>query len=56
MGSTELEQKNNLAMFMDVSSLHLKLTIKGQLISKADCQAVNSSEKQMNDFFSEMAQ
>ena len=26
------------------------MTIKGQLISKANCQAVNSSKKRMNEF------
>ena len=38
---------NNL---MDIVSSVSSIFIKGQLISKANCQAVNSSKKRMNEF------
>ena len=35
---------------MSKSSMSQKKLLKGQLISKANCQAVNSSKKRTNEF------
>ena len=44
-----LEFQNGQARFFCGGSL-LVWSIKGQLISKANCQAVNSSKKRTNEF------
>ena len=35
---------------VNVTEIHSFATAKGQLISKADCQAVDSSKKRTNEF------
>ena len=43
-------QKMTIALGNANKHTYLHLVIKGQLISKANCQAVNSSKKRMNEF------
>ena len=43
-------QKMTIALGNANKHTYLHLVIKGQLILKANCQAVNSSKKRMNEF------
>ena len=43
-------QKMTIALGNANKHTYLHLVIKGQLISKANCQAVNSSKKRRNEF------